>query len=109
MVNFRGRTMTLHQVWDSLVFPGGNYRSIARRVEREADARNAGDASPVDWAEESRDIARDRILVGTLKGAAGVETLPGDYAVENWSIARDRLMLAGLRLADTLNGIYDPG
>ena len=110
LVTFHGETVTLHTVWDRDVVTARSDKvgAIVRRVEKTARPENAGDIDPVHWAEEGRDITRDRILVRALADPEKVTVLPDDYAVENWPIARDQLMLAGLRLANTLNSIFDP-
>lgn len=110
LVILGGETMTLHKVWDKDVVTarGAKVGSIVRRVEKAAKPDGSADIDPVHWAEEGRDITRDRILVGALADPEAVAVLPDDYAIANWPIARDQLMLAGLRLANTLNAIFDP-
>ncbi len=70
------------------------------------------------WAKESRQLAvDDAYLDGHLKAAVGapggrttgaVPGLPPGYLRQAEHVAMRQVTLAGYRLADLLNGVFDP-
>ncbi len=121
-VLWRGaRHTNLHRVWDSEIlydymeeswpFAPTNERWAYLADELAAEIPLAGSTvmTPVDalaWAQESHDIARER---GFAYVWARPENpiAPGDaYYQRGLRISRDRLKLAGVRLAGTLNMMF---
>lgn len=111
-VVYNGKEVTLHKVWDTDVIASqkGGVRAIADLVEATATPYKRGPFTPVEWALEGRDIARDVIMPSLPPTAEGeIAVLPPSYTLEYWPIARERLNLAGRRLADLLNDIFSRG
>jgi len=107
-VIFRRRFVTLHKVWDTLIirsFRKAPAELAALASVRASEGRLNLGGSPRNWALESRDIARDKILPGIQKFARDGDAivLPADYAEESRAIVLDRLSQAGIRLANLLN------
>jgi hypothetical protein len=102
-VRYRGQETTLHKLWDYVLMgeQGGNRSKIERML-----ALRRGDAvggRPIDWALESRAVARDHIFRTLPLRSKTVIALPDDYGAENWPIITTRLNQAGHRLGALLN------
>jgi hypothetical protein len=102
-VRYRGQETTLHKLWDYVLMgeQGGNRTKIGQML-----ALRRGDAvggRPIDWALESRAIARDHIFRTLPLRSKTVIALPDDYGAENWPIIATRLNQAGHRLGALLN------
>lgn len=107
-VVFKGKTLSLHKVWDTGLIAAQKLdaSAMAGLIEAsESDPVHYG--TPVEWALESRALSRDVIFpqIRLLKSAEGV-VLPQNYAVQNWHIVRMRLHEGGWRLADLLNACF---
>ena len=109
------RRTNLHSYWDDGVFvPDVNniseFQKTVCRIGEKLEPRMLEVMTPVEWANENRDIARaaykwpgrERMLVrGDQIGA--------DYREKHFPIACQRLFLAGQRLAKLLNAAFaDP-
>jgi S1/P1 Nuclease len=103
-VQFRGKTRTLHDIWD---------RDLTSRdslANMPAVAANTSititQAAIQSWAAESRDIGRDTIFP-ELQAFVDDKTirLPDDYAKQHKAVAAQRVQLAIQRLAAVLNGL----
>jgi hypothetical protein len=107
-VVFKGEEQTLHRIWDRQIIKSRRLEvpKLAAFIDQGyGDLEDLG--GPVDWALESRDIARDDLYPSlTTPDATNVTQLPDDYADQNWPIVESRLELAGLRLAETLNAAF---
>jgi hypothetical protein len=102
-VRYRGQVTTLHKLWDYGLMgeQGGNRTKIEQKL-----ASRRGDplgGRPIDWALESRNIARDDIFRTLPLRSKTVIDLPDDYGAENWPIIAERLNQAGHRLGALLN------
>jgi hypothetical protein len=102
-VSYRGTATNLHIFWDSSLveMESGTDEEIARRLmanvaEGERLKWQAG--GPVEWANESRMLARS-----TAYHTAPSGELSDDYVAKARPIVRMRLAQAGLRLAGLLN------
>ncbi|WP_313531695.1 S1/P1 nuclease [Shinella sp.] len=105
-VVFDGAIESLHKVWDSGIIRTHKRNPSLMALGVEATHRQPVTyGSPLIWALESRDIARDTILPELP--ADGI--LPPDYADRNWDLVEERLHEAGRRLALMLNQSLDPG
>ena len=107
-VMLAGKVTTLHDVWDDDIIAGQHkgWRQLAEELDNRPPPASRG--TPVDWALEGRDIARDFIFKDTrlVVGGRG-DALPGlsaGYLDDNWPIVRERLQLAGWRLGALLDG-----
>lgn len=104
-VLLNGRTMTLHSVWDTRIIQAQSKDSRHIADLAEADPRQVDDGgTPLQWAVEGRNIARDDILAELL---AHDQSLRISYEQHKWPIVRWRLKQAGYRLARVLNDIFE--
>ena len=121
--------MNLHLIWDSL--PGDfasddldRYEALGLRADpryaRSTYGPQLGVTDFMAWAKESHQLAvDDAYLDGHLKaatatdgGRSNIGTAPGlppGYLLTAEHVAMRQVTLAGYRLADLLNGIFDPG
>lgn len=108
----RPRATNLHRVWDSLIIDAENKtpNQYSQMLDRASTVQIAQwqNSQFLDWARESKALRhqvynfsptnkRRRILIGP------------DYISRNKPIIERRLLMAGIRLADRLNRIFDPG
>jgi hypothetical protein len=96
-----GEKTTLHAVWDAAIIDSRqtDWRALVALVET-APTGPVEPSTPVGWALEGRDIARDMIFADArLAAARHGALLPAGYLDDNWPIVRTRLKQAGLRLA----------
>jgi hypothetical protein len=120
--------MNLHLIWDSL--PGDfasddldRYEALGLRADpryaRSAYGAQLGVTDFMAWAKESHQLAvDDAYLDGHLKAATGsfnsrttggaTPGLPAGYLEAAEHVAMRQVTLAGYRLADLLNGLFDP-
>lgn len=114
---------SLHTVWDSLL---GNYQQTtsdafvaagmagSKWFARERFAKELAVTDVEQWVRESHDLAVEHVYQnGELHGAADAADtkappLPLGYLVQAERVAFERGALSALRLADTLNRIFDP-
>ena len=109
MLRWRGKRLSLHQVWDNEVVTvfGNDSERIAADV---TDHLSAGQkvelesGRPEEWANESLAIAALEIY-GQIP-AMGRITLPPDYPRREMNLTRLQLTRAGVRLAAILNRIF---
>ena len=106
-VVFLGKNDKLHGVWDAAILytRGRDPKEFAKKFEAEAaDRKLAYGGTPEQWALESRDLVRDRILPELPKAEDGKPiALPDNYGDKNWDVVQDRITQAGYRLAELLN------
>ena len=125
---YANTAMKLHLMWDSMP---GDYQNetsdeyIAAGVrndprytrEKFKDLLNVTD--PMDWAKEGHDLAWKYVyLEGKLQlkpsgektstGRTQQAGVPAGYIVNGESLAMHQIALGGYRLADFLNGLFDP-
>ncbi len=102
-VTFFGRPTNLHSVWDSRLIAqaGFTVTSLTETVEKSGTRVRPG-GTPVTWAEEAHDVARDvayPIPAGHVLGQA--------YVNAAMPALRLQLLRGGIRLAALLNAIFD--
>lgn len=108
-VTLAGKVTTLHAVWDDDIIArqGKDWRQLVIELDNRPPPASIG--TPVDWALEGRDIARDVIFKDRRLAVGGrgdaLPGLPQSYLDDNWPIVRERLQLAGWRLGALLDGI----
>jgi hypothetical protein len=110
----RGNKMKLHAVWDRMIeFKNEeDPRTLATSLEKgitKADINKWKSGSPTDWAFESYKIAKDKIYKDFPNSGPTTDTvvLPQDYYSKMRPISDEQIEKAGIRLAATLNQIYD--
>jgi len=117
----RSKLANLHWVWDSgllsVTQPGKKKLSVGDYIARldiasDKQIRRWQEDSFLDWAEESK-ILRSQVYefgIKTPPANAGKKPQPitQDYINRNRPIVERRLLMAGIRLAGSLNAIFDP-
>jgi hypothetical protein len=104
-VEFFGRPTNLHSVWDSRLIQQAGYTvtSLTEELEKSGLSVTAA-GTPVAWAEEAHDVARDvayRIPPDHVLGQA--------YLDAAMPALKLQLLRGGVRLAGLLNAIVDGG
>lgn len=101
-----GEPTNLHRLWDTDLIEHYNmsYTELAAHLPKrsEQEKENCMKAPLLDWAHESQDLA-NMIYANTPEHAA----LGYVYHYQHFDTVRARLLEAGLRLAATLNTIFD--
>lgn len=103
-IMLNGEPTTLHRVWDRWILEanGGPRNGLAERLVR-AEGKVSADGTPLRWAIEGRDIARDRIFSCLPPRTKTPIKLDRQYLTDNWPVVRRRLVQGGARLARVLN------
>ena len=103
---FSKRT-NLHRLWDTNLIEHYNmsFTELAANLPKPSPAQKGAimTAPLLDWLDQSQDLA-NVIYHKTHKGAR----LGYVYHYQNFETVRKQLLAAGLRLAATLNAIFDP-
>jgi hypothetical protein len=105
-VQFRGKTRTVHDIWDRDLT---SRDSLASMQDLKANAAIGTTKTNIaSWAAESRDIARD-VIYAELQSVLGSKTirLADDYASRHKDVARQRVELSIQRLAAILNKLLN--
>jgi hypothetical protein len=110
-VNFFGEIKKLHSVWDSGIIDSQNlsFTEFTRFLDAElAGEVEAGDGDFQSWAQESRDY-RPRLyeIWGRTSRDNYLPDLGYRYVYDHIGAVKRRLYVGGLRLARTLNSIYE--
>ena len=102
-----GKRTNLHRLWDSDLIEHYNmsYSELAAHLPKQtADEKAVVMTAPLlDWVDQSQDLANtlyDKTPQGTRLGYV--------YHYQHFETVREQLLDAGLRLAATLNAIFDP-
>ena len=102
-----GKRTNLHRLWDTNLIEHYNmsFTELAANLPKPLPAQKAAimTAPLLDWLDQSQDLA-NVIYHTTPKGSR----LGYVYHYQNFETVRKQLLDAGLRLAATLNAIFDP-
>ena len=102
-----GKRTNLHRLWDTNLIEHYNmsFTELAANLPKPSPAQKGAimTAPLLDWLDQSQDLA-NVIYHKTHKGAR----LGYVYHYQNFETVRKQLLAAGLRLAATLNAIFDP-
>ncbi|MDE7160567.1 MAG: S1/P1 nuclease [Muribaculaceae bacterium] len=108
MVKYFNSDKNLHSIWDSSIVESGHkwtYTEWQEQIDRvtpeEEALLMAGDADT--WGRETYRIATE-VYNTTPEGT----NISFDYIAKWTPVIEDQLLKGGLRLADILNGLYDP-
>lgn len=109
LVRWRGKRLSLHQIWDQNVVAalGNDSERVAAEIESRLTPQQRMQLSagtPEAWANESFALA-GREIYARLPPSGRIR-LPDDYSKTESAIARLQLAKAGLRLAVLLNQIF---
>ncbi len=110
LVTFYGEPVNLHALWDSSIIERNlswwtfrNWRGWAKTLDRKTTAvekRTWANSTPLDWAQESFDLARSHAYA-----AQAGDDLGSAYHRRNLPVVEERLRQAGVRLAAVLNRV----
>ena len=102
-----GKRTNLHRLWDTDLIEHYNmsYSELAAHLsKRTSEQKSDIMAAPLlDWVNQSKDLAN--ILYEKTPQGARIGYV---YHYQNFETVREQLLDAGLRLAATLNAIFDP-
>lgn len=105
-VKWFGRRSNLHRVWDSGMIDSRDfsYSELSYELNRmikpdQIDQWSQG--NPVSWAHETLNYRED------VYNVREPNRMGYEYTYRNWSLLEQQLMKAGIRLAATLNEIFD--
>lgn len=105
-VKWFNKGSNLHRVWDSDMIDSWNmsYTELANNSKKLSKEQVAAvmNGGILDWAYESQKLAQK-----IYSDASNSDKLSYKYSYENFSTVRDQLQKGGIRLAKTLNDIYD--
>ncbi len=99
-----GNSTNLHRVWDSEMINTYlmSYTELATHLDNNFNSEDIKTLSENEWVYESHQIVK-KIYAETQDG----DYLGYDYIFENFDIVKSQLFVAGVRLANTLNDIFD--
>lgn len=109
-ITFFGAPTNLHSVWDTDLPEAAHkwsYTEWADNIDRATEAQTEeilSGGTPDRWGEETYGIV-EKVYHSTPEGT----DVSYDYIAEWTPVVEDRFLRGGLRLADLLNGIFDPG
>ena len=102
-----GKRTNLHRLWDTNLIEHYNmsFTELAANLPKPSPAQKAAimTAPLLDWLDQSQDLAN--VIYDTTPKGAGLGYV---YHYQNFETVRKQLLAAGLRLAATLNAIFDP-
>jgi hypothetical protein len=105
------RATNLHRVWNSLIIDTENKtpNQYSQMLNRASTAQIAQwqNSQFLDWARESKALRR-QVYNFSPANERGRILIGPDYISRNKPIIERRLLMAGIRLADSLNRIFDP-
>lgn len=109
-VEFFGKQMTLHKVWDSALLKyhmnitGSDWQMFATKLVKELTPAQiiayGSEINPIVWANESFNITRDDVY------NFGGDTLSLPYYKANIGLLTQRLVMAGVRLAHLIDYVF---
>ena len=103
-VKWFGKDTNLHRVWDSEMINTYlmSYTEFANHLNKNYDYKSVKTLSEDVWVVESQYLVR-KVYSETKNG----DYLGYDYIYDNFEIIKSQLFIAGIRLAHTLNDIFD--
>jgi hypothetical protein len=106
-VTLNGEKANLHWVWDALLINdmGMSYTELAHQIDHASpeEITTLAKSTIADWVNDSFAL---RPQVYDFPEDGKLNYL---YSFKNWPVIRTQLLKAGIRLAATLNAIFDPG
>ena len=103
-VKWFGKDTNLHRVWDTHMIDDFqmSYTELAKHLNDNFDYTSINSLTEDEWIDESQQIV-NTVYSGVQNG----DNLGYDYIYENFDLIKLQLFTAGVRLAYTLNGIFD--
>ena len=103
-VQWFGNDTNLHRVWDTHIIDNFqmSYTELTEHLNNNFDHTSIEELSEDEWIDESQKLVN--LVYSEVKNG---DSLGYDYIYKNFDIIKSQLFTAGVRLAMTLNGIYD--
>ena len=103
-VKWFGKDTNLHRVWDAHIIDDFqmSYTELANHLQNNFDAADIKLMTEDEWIDESQKIVNKVYYEVQEK-----ENLGYDYIYQNFDLVKLQLFTAGVRLASTLNDIFD--
>ena len=103
-VKWFGKDTNLHRVWDSEMINTYmmSYSEFTDLLMRNFNSSSVEMKSEEIWIDETQ-----KLVIDVYANAKNGDSLGYDYIYENFDIVKSQLFIAGVRLAQTLNDIFD--
>ena len=103
-VKWFGKDTNLHRVWDTHIIDDFqmSYTELAAHLQNNFDSLDIKLMTEDEWIDESQQIVNK-----VYSQVSNEDNLGYDYIYNNFELVKLQLFTAGLRLASTLNEIFD--
>jgi len=103
-VKWFGNDTNLHRVWDTHIIDDFqmSYTELANHLQNNFSATDITLMTEDEWIDESQ-----KLVNKVYSEVKNKDSLGYTYIYENFDLVKLQLFTAGVRLADTLNGIFD--
>ena len=103
-VKWFGKDTNLHRVWDSEMINTYmmSYSEFTNLLMRNFNSASVEMKSEEIWIDETQ-----KLVIDVYANVKNGDSLGYDYIYENFDIVKSQLFIAGVRLAQTLNDIFD--
>ena len=103
-VKWFGNDTNLHRVWDTHIIDDFqmSYTELANHLQNNFSANDVTLMTEDEWIDESQ-----KLVNKVYSEVKNKDSLGYTYIYENFDLVKLQLFTAGVRLADTLNGIFD--
>ena len=103
-VKWFGDDTNLHRVWDTHIIDDFqmSYTELANHLQNNFDSKDIEVLSEDEWINESQSLVKE-----VYSKVQSGDSLGYDYIYQNFDLIKLQLFTAGVRLADTLNSIFD--
>jgi hypothetical protein len=103
-VKWFGKDTNLHRVWDSEMINTYlmSYTEFATHLNKNYDYSSVETLTEDRWVDESQ-----KMVVRVYSEAKNGDYLGYDYIYDNFETVKSQLFISGVRLANTLNDIFD--
>ena len=103
-VKWFGNDTNLHRVWDTHIIDDFqmSYTELAEHLQNNFNASDISLLTEDEWIDESQQLV-NKVYTQVKNG----DNLGYNYIYQNFDLVKLQLFTAGVRLADTLNGIFD--
>ena len=103
-VKWFGKDTNLHRVWDTEMINTYmmSYTEFTAHLNENFDSSKIEMKSEDQWVDETQ-----KLVIDVYANVKNGDSLGYDYVYENFEIVKSQLFIAGVRLAQTLNDIFD--
>ena len=103
-VKWFGKDTNLHRVWDTEMINTYmmSYTEFTAHLNENFDSSKIEMKSEDQWVDETQ-----KLVIDVYANVKNGDSLGYDYVYENFDIVKSQLFIAGVRLAQTLNEIFD--